>query len=276
MLRSLVFVFVVCAGVFLTLHLYLYMAQKSFIFFPSPLAPSDLNRAKALGFQEFMNEDAELTGWARISEQSQTALVVFHGNASRALQQIDWVLPPLEAFPVDFLLLEYPGYSNLPGSPSMSSIDRLSQSAIQSYLSQYPDRRLILIGESLGGGPASTIARNFQEHVEALVLISSFTSLADLARVHYPFVIGASRILRHNFDNLEQLAGLQVPLVLIHGTEDRVIPYSMSERLYEAYSGPKDLVRIDKAGHSMEHLRYDSSSKFWLAILQIVERSLDR
>jgi len=98
---------------------------------------------------------------------------------------------------------------------------------------------IVLLGRSLGGAPATWLAT--QVTPRALVLESAFTSVPDVAAHHYPF-LPARWLSRIQFDNLTRIRDLDMPIAVIHGTEDEVVPFSHGRQLFEAASEPKHFV----------------------------------
>ena len=128
------------------------------------------------------------------------------------------------------LLLEYPGYGGSPGTPSESSI-RAAALAVFDWAAADPRvdaDRIVAYGRSIGGGAAVQIAT--ARPVAALILESSFTSTRPLAaRYGIP-----GWLVRDVFDNLEALAGYRRPLLVIHGSDDQLIPVSEGRALAAA------------------------------------------
>jgi uncharacterized protein len=83
----------------------------------------------------------------------------------------------------------------------------------------------------------------------ALVLRSPFTSLPDAASVHYPF-LPTSWLLWDRYPSLDRIAAVEAPTLVVAGTDDEIIPYSQSVRLYEAASGLKELLAVEGARHN--------------------------
>jgi fermentation-respiration switch protein FrsA (DUF1100 family) len=81
-----------------------------------------------------------------------------------------------------------------------------------------------------------------------LVLRSPFTSLLDVARAHLPLVPGG--VIDDRWDSLGRIASIDVPLLVLAGTADRVVPYAQSVRLFEAAPGPKRLATFEGADHN--------------------------
>ncbi len=122
------------------------------------------------------------------------------------------------------------------------------------YLATRPDvdlTRLAYFGESLGAAVAVALA--VEHPPAALVLRSPFTSLADVGRVHYPF-LPVRWLLRDRFANLDRIAQVTSPILVIAGDRDRVVPLEQSRQLYDAAPGRKTFVVINGADHNDEAL----------------------
>src|SRR5262249_33485783 len=107
--------------------------------------------------------------------------------------------------------------------------------------------RLLIVGESLGASVAVEVARH-HDH-EALVLISGFTSIPDMAQVTFP-VLPLRWLVRNRFDSLAKISECKRPVFIAHGTCDRIVPYWMSSRLFEAANEPKRLFTMQGRDHN--------------------------
>ncbi|MFL5371317.1 MAG: alpha/beta hydrolase [Myxococcales bacterium] len=105
---------------------------------------------------------------------------------------------------------------------------------------------LILEGQSLGTGVAVEMAsRGFGDR---LILISPFTSMADVAAVHFPW-LPARLLVRDRFDSAAKAPRIGMPVLLVHGDGDEIVPASMSEELVRRF--PRATLRIvADAGHN--------------------------
>jgi fermentation-respiration switch protein FrsA (DUF1100 family) len=109
--------------------------------------------------------------------------------------------------------------------------------------------------------------------VRALVLESAFTSIPDMARAVYPF-LPVSRFLRTRYDSLAKIPNIGKPLLLFHGTRDRVVPFEQCRRLFEAAQEPKRLFAIEGAGHNDTFfVGGDTYWKAWQEFLDNLENS---
>jgi pimeloyl-ACP methyl ester carboxylesterase len=107
--------------------------------------------------------------------------------------------------------------------------------------------RIALFGRSLGSGVAVYLAKH--RKVAGVVLVSPFDSVTRLARRNLPFV-PVDSLLKHPFDSLSLAPSIEVPMVMIVGGADRVIPWEHSHRLFEAWAGPKRFRVVEGAGHN--------------------------
>lgn len=139
---------------------------------------------------------------------------------------------------INVVYFDYRGYGDNPGSPSESAIARDAMSAwnyVRSDLN-VPPERIVLYGESLGGGVATRLAwdlRQKQVSPAGLILQSTFTSLVDAAKTHLPMV-PVNWLLLDRYPSISRIAVIDCPILAIHGQRDRVVPFSLGERLFAA------------------------------------------
>lgn len=142
------------------------------------------------------------------------------------------------------LLVEYPGYGRSEGAASEASITEAVLAAYD-WAAQRPDfdaGRVVAYGRSLGGGAALILAH--ARPVSAVILESSFTSVPAFARR-----MGAPAMLvRDRFDNLERVAGLSAPLLIVHGSHDRIVPVAHAHALHAAQ--PASELVLVPCGHN--------------------------
>jgi len=105
----------------------------------------------------------------------------------------------------------------------------------------------VLAGRSLGTGVLVDLAA--RDGAKALMLTSPFTSLPDVAAIHYPFV-PARWIMRSRLDSLSLIDRFRGPTLILHGDADSLIPLSHGERLFAAANDPKRLVVLRGSGHN--------------------------
>jgi alpha-beta hydrolase superfamily lysophospholipase len=178
--------------------------------------------------------------------EGKRVVVWFHGNGEDLADAVPMV-SLLRTLGVGVLAVEYPGYGVAGGTPSEQGSYAAAESALSWLRTErgVDDARVMLLGQSLGSGVATEMAR--RGHGARLVLISPFTSIAEMARRLFPFF--PAWFLRHRFDTLSKAPSISLPVLILHGTEDEVVPFSMGEHLARAFPQAR-LVAIPGGQHN--------------------------
>ncbi|WP_218081327.1 alpha/beta hydrolase [Anthocerotibacter panamensis] len=149
-------------------------------------------------------------------------------------------------------LFDYQGYGQSQGRPSETALYADAQTVWQHLTRErgLSPERILLWGHSLGGAVAMELALWYPQ-VQGLILEGAFTSIPEMGRLN-PFFrpLPLDRLVRDRFDNRTRVGRLQVPLVVIHGTADDVVPYTMGEALYTGAPGFKRLCTVPNGGHN--------------------------
>lgn len=240
------------ALIYLLPLLMLFIMQRDFIYITrTPLAP--LSAFAAIDdLQEVTTQTKDglfLTGWfVPPAEEGRPVIVFFHGNASNLSTSMSGALPYIRQG-YGFLVAEYRGYSGNEGKPSEENLYRDARSWI-GYLKEkdYREQDMILFGESLGSGVAVQMAVEYSD-IRALVLISPYTRLVDVAKKHYP-LYPVHHLMREKYDNIGKVRNLSQPVFIIHGGRDHIVPVEMAQKLYESLPGQKSIKIIPQSGHN--------------------------
>ncbi len=229
--------------------------EASFIYFPSLLleaTPADFG----LPFEEVRltaEDGVGIHAWLLPLPQAKRTVLFAHGNAGNISHRLDRARRLRSRLGVEVLLFDYRGYGRSEGSPDEPGTYR-DAAAAHRYLTEtrgLDPKRLVLFGESLGSAVALELA--LTRAAGALVLESPFTSIPDMARVVLPF-LPLGPLLRTRYDNLAKVGGLRVPLLVLHGDRDEVVPFAQGRRLFEAAPEPKRFFAIPGAGHNDTYL----------------------
>jgi fermentation-respiration switch protein FrsA (DUF1100 family) len=145
---------------------------------------------------------------------------------------------------MEVVLFDYRGYGDTEGTPSEEGL--LLDAGAVAEAAFDTDLPVVYFGESLGGAVATGLAT--RRPPDALVLRSPFTSLADMARAHYPFV--PTFLLRDRFPVEDQIEALEIPVLVVLGTSDTIVPPALSRRVFDAVTGPKEMVQMEGANHN--------------------------
>ena len=146
------------------------------------------------------------------------------------------------------LLLDYRGYGNNPGDPGEDGLARDADAAVAALEELgYPPGRTIFFGESLGGGVVAALHRRHEP--AGLVLRSPFTDLADVGAHHYPW-LPVRALLEDEFPVLAHLSDSEVPVTVIYGDDDSVVPSRLSERVADEAPSLHERVVLRGADHN--------------------------
>jgi fermentation-respiration switch protein FrsA (DUF1100 family) len=225
--------------------------EKSLVFFLSRFPQGNWN-PPSLPFEDawFTATDrVRLHGWY-LPQQSPRAVVLYcHGNAGNLSDWADVVRILHDRVGLALLIFDYRGYGRSEGTPSEDGVvaDARAARAWLARRAGLAEGRIVLMGRSLGGGVAVHLAAN--DGARALVLESTFTSLPDVGKAHYPW-LPARILMQTRLDSLSKIGRYHGPLLQSHGTADRLIPYANGRRLYDAANAPKRFYSIAGGDHN--------------------------
>jgi len=228
----------------------LWTQQRRLIYFPSP-GPVPSAAAVLPGGRDVVLETAggmSLGGWYFPARGRGGAVLVCNGNAGDRSLRAELALA-LNRMGLSVLLFDYRGYGGNPGKPSEGGLTADARAALD-WLGAQPDvdsQRIVYFGESLGAAVALGVA--VERAPAALVLRSPFTSLPDVAAVHYPW-LPARRLLLDTYPSIDRIASLRAPVLVIAGDRDDIVPAALSRRLFDAAPEPKQYVQVPGVGHN--------------------------
>ena len=169
-------------------------------------------------------------------------LLVSHGNAEDLGDTSDW-LEELSNVGFNVFCYDYEGYGTSEGTPSERRVYQDERAAYNYLLTRLktPPNRVIAFGKSLGSGPAVHLAA--REPIAGLILQSAFTStFRVLTRIAIlPF---------DKFPNYKDIQRVHCPVLVVHGTADRVVAFWHGQELYALAHGPKSCLWVDGADHN--------------------------
>ena len=196
--------------------------------------------------RDIATEDGlRLHAWYVPPRDGGPVLLWSHGNAGN-IDSRRALLPALAARGLGVLAYDYRGYGRSEGSPSEAGVYLDATAAFDALVTRGTDpTTIVCFGESLGGAVSIEVAT--RRRCGAVVAVSTFTRLADVARRHY----GPLGLLAGNrFDSLARLPRLSAPVLVAHGDQDEIVPFELGERLFAAASPPKRFVRLTGADHN--------------------------
>ena len=215
-----------------------FIAQRKMIYFPS-----SLYHAPPAQMTEIRTASGGV-GWYSPANPDRPTVMVFHGNAS-SIDSNMHIFRDLQSAGYGVWSVGYPGYPGTNGTPTQSNI---VAAAIEQYehLYEIGVENIVFYGTSLGAGVAVQLSAHHQPTL--LIVDAPFNSIADMAQKQIP-ILPTSALLKDTWRSDRALRGLDVPLIWIHGTTDRVIPIAQGQKLYDGYNGPKSAHIIMGASH---------------------------
>jgi len=213
--------------------------------------PEDFRlQAKDLFFET--NDRVRLHAWLFTTNPQGPYLLWCHGNAGNISHRLENIALLL-AEGINVFIFDYRGYGKSEGTVSEQGFYRDALAAWECLLQEGPasPSQVVLFGRSLGCAVAVDLA--LQVPASGLILESGFPHLGTMARYHYPFVI-SEKFLSGRYDAQSKIAALKMPLLVVHGSQDGIVPIVLGRRLFQAAPEPKTFYEIPGADHNDTYL----------------------
>jgi hypothetical protein len=225
----------------------MYLTQRKLMYFPETArtAPAAAGFAAA---DEIMLDTADgerLIAWHLPPRANKPIVLYFHGNGGALRYRLER-FRALTADGTGLLALSYRGYGGSSGAPTEAGLLADADAAYAFAVARHPPERIVLWGESLGSAVAIALAST--RKIGRLVLEAPFTSAVDLGASVYWFM-PVRLLMKDQFRSDERIGRVTAPVLILHGTDDRVVPISYGERLFALANEPKRMVRIPGGGH---------------------------
>ena len=242
-------------GAYLGVCALLWAFQEKLIFHPKPVRGTPPNPpAEPI---DIHRPDAVLRGWVVNAESDGPLVVYFGGNA----EEVSWNIPNWAARKATTILMNYRGFGNSTGRPGEATLRGDAIAVTEWARTQYPDRPLVLFGQSLGSGIAVLTASVVKP--DALILISPYRSVENIARRAAPLV-PVRALLRHRFDAQTAVAALPRTLVLA-SPNDQVIPYRENEAMVKAINAVAEHP-VELRTFPLSHNQFFNHPPVWQAV----------
>ena len=193
----------------------------------------------------------DLIGWFynRDLEEFKTILF-FHGNAG-SLENRTYKLNHFKNLNLNFLIIAWRGFNGNKGKPNEMGLYEDAESAIKWLKAKgVKEKNIILYGESLGTGVAVEVAQN--KNYAGVILESPFTSMVNMGKKYYPF-FPVSLLLKDKFESYKKINNISVPILIMHGKVDKIVPYDMGKKMYELANEPKFFYSQEYGDHMIEY-----------------------
>ena len=234
----------------------MYFGQRRFIYAPDPTRtpPAEVGLTD-VSERVLQTPDGEkLIAWYGRAKPGQPTLLYFHGNGGALEVRRERIAKYLNRGRGVFMLA-YRGYSGSTGSPSEAANVADARLAYDALIKEgVIAADIIIYGESLGTGVAVQLAK--EKPAAGLVLDSPFTSVVDRARQLYPW-LPVNLLLSDRYESRRHISEVRMPLFILHGEADVVVPVEMGRQLFALANEPKEIVTLPGAGHG-DHWKFGS------------------
>lgn len=192
-------------------------------------------------------EDGEsLVAWYRAPQADQPIFLYFDGNGGRP-QIWGGRWRRIAESGAGFLAVYYRGYSASTGRPSEAGLHRDARAGYDWLIAHnYDPRDIVIHGFSLGSGVAVRLAA--ERSARALILEAPFTGVDDVAAARFSPV--ARLLIRDAYRTRDWIGEVDIPVLIVHGDADTVIPFTQGQRLYALANEPKQFVRMEGSDHA--------------------------
>ena len=255
-----IWIAITIAGGYIILAGLLFVFQSHYVYFPERVLLTDPGSLR-LDFQNVSFETTdgvELSGWFIPSEGARGVILFCHGNAGNISHRLESI-QIFHRLGLDIFIFDYRGYGQSEGKPTEQGTYKDAEAAWWYLIEerQVNPNEVIVFGRSLGGAVAAWLAQSHTPGV--LILESTFTSLPDIAATLYPY-LPVRLLLRFEYNTVEHLGRVNCPVLVVHGRDDEIMPFSHGWRLFETAKEPKKFLEITgthNAGFITSGKRYE-------------------
>lgn len=229
----------------------LYVNQRAMIYVPdrTPPSPALYGVPEMQPVHVTTDDGLTLEGWYKPpADERKSVILFFQGNAgSKGIRAFKSRIFTAEG--CGFLLASYRGYDGNPGKPSEQGLYKDARAYILWLKEQgVSEDRLVIYGESLGSGVTVQMAL---EHpgLRGIILECPYTSMAAATQRHMP-LIPVYFLVRDRYSSIRKIGRVKVPLYILHGKFDTIVPFSMGKRMFDAANEPKAMEIFPYGGHN--------------------------
>lgn len=212
-------------------------------------------------------DGVRLNGWFIPHAQAHSTLVWFHGNAGNIGHRVENIKLLHDRVRVNIFIFDYRGYGRSEGKPDEAGTYLDGEAALllmREKLGPSGVEDVILFGRSLGAAVAAEMATRFP--ARGLILESPFISIAEMTRLYFPW-LPVGPLLRTRYDLEKTIRKVTIPLLVLHGDRDTVVPVEHGRQVFAAALEPKQFYLIAGADHNDTYITggeayYDQLKQF--------------
>jgi hypothetical protein len=222
--------------------------QRALLYFPDKtrVDPATLSFARISEEVITTPDGAKLICWYLAAEPGKPTLLYFHGNGDRLIGLAERFALYSRAG-IGVFVMSYRGYSGSTGTPTEANIIPDSELAWNAVAAKGIDPKdIVLYGHSLGSGVAVQLATHHP--ARALVLEAPYSSISDVASWRFPF-LPVKQLIKDDYNSMSFIGAVHMPLLVIHGEKDGIVPIRFGRKLFAAANEPKRFIAYPQAGH---------------------------
>jgi uncharacterized protein len=222
--------------------------QRSLLYIPGTaiVSPAQAGLADAQSLRLSSKDGQELIAWFTPPKDGRPLILYFHGN-SGILADRHERFRLLTGSGYGLLALSYRGFGGSTGEPSEEGLLLDAEAAYAEAARRgFAGRRLVIMGESLGTGVATLMASRHE--AAALVLDAPYLSALDVAESRYP-IFPISIVMKDQFRSDLAIGSIHMPVLIMHGEADTIIPIDSARRLFQLAHEPKQFIDAPEGKH---------------------------
>ncbi len=226
----------------------LYYQQENLIFHPDKLPKNYQFQFQQPFKEKFIHtEDSiDIHGLLFMADSSRGLIFYLHGNAG-SLASWGNIAKVYTDLNYDIFILDYRGFGKSEGKIySEAQFHSDIQLAYEELKNNYPENQLVIMGYSIGTGPAARLA--FRNNPRRLILQAPYYSLIDM--LHYRYAYVPNILLRYTFKTYKFIKNSEIPITIFHGNEDKVIYYESSQKLRKFLKPSDTFITLEGQDHN--------------------------
>lgn len=230
---------------------FMYLNQRKLLYLPSE--NNYLDDQIEFNYEEIfidVEKNLKLKAWFIENDLKRyKTLVFFHGNAGNLSNRV-YKLNKFSKLNLNVLIIAWRGFSGNAGEPTEKNLYNDAKMAI-GWLNSVgvKNKRIILYGESLGTGVAVELGQN--NRFDSIILESPFTSMEKAAKNIYPW-LPIKYLLKDKYDTEDKIKNIKLPILIMHGKKDKIVPFKMGKKLFELANEPKFSYFTNEDDHMLE------------------------
>ena len=249
-----------------------YLWQEKMIFQPTQVLGSTPKRL-GLAYEDvtLSTKDGEtIHGWYVAHQEATSTVLFFHGNGGNIADR-PLTLTHLHDLGLNVFMIDYRGYGRSSGTPSGEGtiIDAQAAWAYLVDRREIKPEEITIYGRSLGGAIAIALAATINPR--AVIVESTFTSIADLGAITYPY-LPISLLVRYDYKSIATITQLATPILIAHSPSDELISFTHAQSLFDAANAQKRFYRL-RGSHNESFVR--AGPDYYAALGQFINDPSD-